>query len=48
MVDHEAELISADPDMVKLKMNDVSVIEEKASGWFLDTGSPHLVMQVTN
>ncbi len=44
---HEAELISADPDIIKLKMNDVSVIEEKASGWFLDTGSPHLVMQVS-
>ena len=43
---HEAEFISTDPDIVKLKMGNVSSIEKKASGWFLDTGSPHLVIEV--
>ncbi len=43
---HEAEILSIDPDVIKLKMNDVPIIEKRTSGWFLDTGSPHLVVEV--
>jgi diaminopimelate epimerase len=44
--DHLAEIISTDPDRVKLKMSDVKSIHETCGGWFLDTGSPHLVISV--
>lgn len=43
---HEAVLLSINPDVIKLKMNDVSSIEKTSAGWFLDTGSPHLVVEV--
>lgn len=44
--EHEAVFISNDPDIVKLKMKDVSKIENSQNGFLLDTGSPHFVVQV--
>lgn len=40
---HEA---SVQGDIVRLKMQDVSSIEQLDNGWFLDTGSPHVVQFV--
>ncbi|MBL7929457.1 MAG: diaminopimelate epimerase [Bacteroidia bacterium] len=44
---HEAEIISIDENLrnytVKLRMNDVSVIESFDGGFVLNTGSPHFV-----
>jgi len=45
---HEAWFTATAPDMVKLRMKDVSSIEKSDEGWLLDTGSPHLVLQVDN
>lgn len=45
---HEAWFTATCPDMVKLRMKDVSSIEKSDDGWLLDTGSPHLVLQVDN
>jgi diaminopimelate epimerase len=36
---HEAVLLS--PDMVRLKMNDVSVVKKSGEEYFIHTGSPH-------
>ena len=43
---HLAEFISTNPDVVKLKMKDVETIQRTEDGWLLDTGSPHLIVQV--
>lgn len=42
---HEAII---DSGIVHLKMNDVPSVEKNADGYFLDTGSPHLVAFVSN
>jgi diaminopimelate epimerase len=41
--DHEANVISASPLIVKLKMADVHLVEEISDALFLNTGSPHYV-----
>jgi diaminopimelate epimerase len=40
---HEAVIISAEPYVVKLHMNDVREIEKGTDFYFLDTGSPHYI-----
>lgn len=40
---HEAKIISLDPYVVSLHMNDVSEIENNPQFIYLDTGSPHVV-----
>ena len=40
---HIAKFTGSNPDMVKLKMKDVDLIEKVKDGWLLNTGSPHLV-----
>ncbi len=42
---HNAEVLTSggNTDVVKLKMNDVGMIEKSEDGFFVDTGSPHQV-----
>jgi len=41
---HEARILSTDPYLVRIKMGDVSGIEANAEYYYLDTGSPHVVL----
>ncbi len=43
---HESEFVKTNPDIVKLKMKDVELVQAVEANWFLDTGSPHLVVKV--
>lgn len=45
---HDAEFSKLGSDIVKLKMKDVKEISETDGGWLLDTGSPHLVLAVSD
>ena len=44
---HEAEVISSNPYIIKLRMNDVSGIKLSSDFTLLDTGSPHYVTFVS-
>ncbi len=57
LIDDEAKFLAIDGvheafidenDLIKLKMNDVSVIKEHSSYSFIDTGSPHYIEFVDN
>ena len=41
---HEARILSTDPYLVKIKMGNVKGVETNPGYYFLDTGSPHVVM----
>ena len=43
---HESEFVKTDPDIVRLKMKDVENFQHLDEGWYVDTGSPHLVINV--
>ena len=43
---HEAKIISGNPYIVSLHMNDVTEIEDNSEFIYLDTGSPHVVIYV--
>lgn len=43
---HEAYIL--EDDIVKLKMNEVEGVRKYNDGWFLNTGSPHFVKQISD
>lgn len=42
--EHEASIISREPMVVRLKMSDVKTVETDSNFYFLNTGSPHVVV----